>query len=58
MNVRHQKPGGPIVRGNLQTLGSMEDKVKEKNMMRDKLSSKSAQSLSCHLRSPDGRMLA
>lgn len=57
-NVRHQKPGGPVVRGNLQTLGSMEDKMKENKMMRDKLSSKSAQSLSCHLRSPDGRMLA
>ena len=58
MNVRHQKPGGPIVRGNLQTLGSMEVKMKENKMVRDKLSSKSAQSLNCHLRSPDGRMLA
>ena len=58
MNVRHQKPGGPIVRGNLQTLGSIEVKMKENKMVRDKLSSKSAQSLSCHLRSPDGRMLA
>jgi len=53
-NIRHQKQGGPVVRGDSPTVVSMEEKM----MGQNKLSSKSAQSLSCHLRSPDGRMLA
>jgi len=58
-NVRHHKLGDPVVRGKLQALGSMEeDKMRVENMVGGKLSSKSAQSLSCHLKSPDGRMLA
>ena len=47
---RQQKQGGSVVRGNSSTAVSMEDK-----MVEDRLSSKS---LSCHPRSPDGRMLA
>ena len=49
-SVKHQKQEGPVLRGNSLTAVSMEDK-----MVEDKLSSKS---LSCHPRSPDGRMLA
>ena len=57
-SVRRQKQEGPVVRGNVPTAVSMEDKLKEGNLMEDKLSSKSVKSLSCHPRSPDGRMLA
>lgn len=60
---RQQKQGGSVVRGNSSTAVSMEDKLMkakpvEDKVMEDKLLSKSAQSLSCHMRSPDGRMLA
>jgi len=62
-SVRRQKQEGPGVRGNLSTTVSMEDKMvedklEEDKLMEDKLLSKSAKSLSCHPRSPDGRMLA
>jgi len=56
-NIRHQKQGSLVVRGNLQALGSTEDKMEGGKKVGQKLSSK-AQTLSCHLRSPDGRMLA
>ena len=46
-NIRHQKQGGEVVK--------IEDKMVEGQ---NKLSAKSAQSLSCHLRSPEGRVLA
>ena len=53
--IRQQKQEGPVVRGNLPIAVSMEDKMVEDKMEGAKLSSKP---LSCHPRSPDGRMLA
>ena len=55
---RLQKHGGSVVRENTPTAVSMEDKMMKAKPAEDKLLSKSAQSLSCHPRSPDGRMLA
>ena len=52
-SVRSQEQEGPAVRGNLSTAVGMENKMEE-----DKMPSRPAQSLSCHPRSPDGRMLA
>ena len=59
-SIKHQKQEGPVLRGNFPTAVSIEDKMmkgklEEDKMLEDKLSSKS---LSCHPRSPDGRMLA
>ena len=54
-SIKHQKQEGPVLRGTLSTAVSMEEKMEEDKMVEDKLSSKS---LSCHPRSPDGRMLA
>ena len=42
-NIRHQKQGSPVVRGNLQALGSTEDKMEGEKKVVQKLSSKSAQ---------------
>ena len=62
-STRQQKQEGPLLRGNSPTAVSMEDKMIEVKMVEEKmvgskLSSKPTQSLSCHPRSPDGRMLA
>ena len=60
---RQQKLGESVVRGNSPIAVSLEDKMVEEKVVKakpveEKLLSKSAQSMSCHMRSPDGRMLA